>query len=565
MSRLLWQGLRISPGVISAVLLLSSPAIAQELATESFSNTQETGRDSFSESSLSSLNTAPSTDSTDNLLKQLDQYSQVNLSLQSDPLELINSVDELSDVRPTDWAYSALRGLAERYGCLLGYQDGTYRGNRAMTRYEFAAGLDECMNVMQRLIEDATSEIGSGDLDVIARLQEEFAAELATMRARVDGLEVRTAELEANQFSTTTKLKGEAIFALVDAFGESGDTINGGEDVETAFGYRVRMNFDTSFTGKDRLRTRLQALNVPPLDDATGTRMTRLGFDGSESSQFTLNRLDYRFPLSDKARLNIGAQGFSPHRFASVTNPLLASSGSGALSRFARRNPLIFRTPSGGGIGLEYKLSDALMLDLGYFAGDAESPTPKNGLFNGAYSAFAQATITPTENIELSLSYVNSYHPGGGVNLTGSTGSSLARRPFGNVATSANHFAVGASVDLNPVVISGWGGFLTAEAQDGPRQDDNADIWTWMVNFGVPDVGKKGSVLALVVGQPPKLTDVDGGDTDPDTSLHFEALYRYPIAKKIAITPGVIVITNPEHNSDNETIVVGTVRTTFKF
>ncbi|NER36899.1 MAG: iron uptake porin [Oscillatoria sp. SIO1A7] len=506
------------------------------------------------------------TDETTDILQQVEEYNPVNLTLQqSDPLIRINSVDELSDVRPTDWAYSALRGLAERYGCLLGYQDGTYRGNRAMTRYEFAAGLDECMNVMQRLIEGAVSEIGSGDLDVIARLQEEFAAELATMRARVDGLEVRTAELEANQFSTTTKLKGEAIFALVDAFGEGGEDINGGEDVETAFGYRVRMNFDTSFTGKDRLRTRLQALNVPPLDDATGTRMARLGFDGNESSQFTVHRLDYRFPLSDKARLNIGAVGFQSNRFASVTNPLLASSGSGALSRFARRNPLIHRTPSGAGIGLEYKLSDALTLDLGYFAGDAESPTPKNGLFNGAYSAFAQASIEPTENIELSLSYVNSYHPGGGVNLTGSTGSSNARRPFGNDATSANRFAVGASVDLNPVVISGWGGFVTAEAQDGPRQDDSADIWTWMVNVGVPDVGKKGSLFALVVGQPPKLTDVDGGEQDPDTSLHFEAMYRYPIAKKIAITPGVIVITNPEHNSDNETIVVGTVRTTFKF
>ena len=509
------------------------------------------------------------TDQTTEILQQVEEYNPVNLSLQeSDPLIRINSVNQLSDVRPTDWAYSALRGLASRYGCLLGYRDGTYRGNRAMTRYEFAAGLDECMNVMQRLIEEATSEIGSGDLDVIARLQEEFAAELATLRARVDGLEVRTAELEANQFSTTTKLKGEAIFALVDAFGsrDNDATINGGEDVETAFGYRVRLNFDTSFTGEDRLRTRLQARNVPPLDDATGTRMARLGFDGSESSQFTLHRLDYRFPLSDKARLNIGASQFQSNRFASVTNPLLESSGSGALSRFARRNPLIHRTPSGAGIGLEYELSDALMLDLGYFAGGCpRCPTPKNGLFNGAYSAFAQATITPTENIELSLSYVNSYHPGGGVNLTGSTGSSNARRPFGNVATSANHFGVGASVNLNPVTISGWGGFLSAEAEDGPRQEDSASIWNWMVNVGIPDVGKDGSLFALVVGQPPKLTDVDNGQGDSDTSIHFEALYRYPLSKKIAITPGIILITNPEHNSNNDSIVVGTVRTTFKF
>jgi len=47
-------------------------------------------------------------------------------------------------------------------------------------------------------------------------LQEEFAAELATLRGRVDTLEARSAELEANQFSTTTKLTGEVIAAVAD-------------------------------------------------------------------------------------------------------------------------------------------------------------------------------------------------------------------------------------------------------------------------------------------------------------------------------------------------------------
>jgi len=51
-------------------------------------------------------------------------------------------------------------------------------------------------------------------------LQEEFAAELATLRGRVDTLEARSAELEANQFSTTTKLTGEVIAAVADVFGD---------------------------------------------------------------------------------------------------------------------------------------------------------------------------------------------------------------------------------------------------------------------------------------------------------------------------------------------------------
>jgi hypothetical protein len=54
----------------------------------------------------------------------------------------VTSVTQLSDVQPTDWAYEALRSLVERYGCIAGYPGGTFRGNRSMSRYEFAAGLN---------------------------------------------------------------------------------------------------------------------------------------------------------------------------------------------------------------------------------------------------------------------------------------------------------------------------------------------------------------------------------------------------------------------------------------
>lgn len=52
----------------------------------------------------------------------------------------VTSVSELSDVQPTDWAFQALQSLVERYGAIAGYPNGTFRGNRALTRYKFAAG-----------------------------------------------------------------------------------------------------------------------------------------------------------------------------------------------------------------------------------------------------------------------------------------------------------------------------------------------------------------------------------------------------------------------------------------
>ncbi|MCT0249820.1 S-layer homology domain-containing protein, partial [Synechococcus sp. CS-197] len=51
-----------------------------------------------------------------------------------DSLEQVTSITQFSDVYPTDWAYQALSNLIERYGCVAGYPNGTYRGNRAMTR-----------------------------------------------------------------------------------------------------------------------------------------------------------------------------------------------------------------------------------------------------------------------------------------------------------------------------------------------------------------------------------------------------------------------------------------------
>jgi hypothetical protein len=74
----------------------------------------------------------------------------------------------------------------------------------------------------------------------------------------------------------------------------------------------------------------------------------------------------------------------------------------------------------------------------------------------------------------------------------------------------------------------------------------------------------------IVIGQPPKLLSNDfqlaGQDyDDPGTSLHLEAFYRLPINEQIAVTFGVLTITHPEHNDNNDALYVGTVRTIFSF
>ena len=114
--------------------------------------------------------------------------------------EQVTSISQFSDVYPTDWAYQALANLVERYGCVAGYPNGTFQGNRALSRYEAAALLNACL--------DRVTEI----TDEVRRLMKAFEKELAIVKARVDGLEAAVGELEATQFSTTTKLKGKVRF-----------------------------------------------------------------------------------------------------------------------------------------------------------------------------------------------------------------------------------------------------------------------------------------------------------------------------------------------------------------
>ena len=49
--------------------------------------------------------------------------------------EQVTSISQLSDVKPTDWAYQALSNLIDRYGCVAGYPDRTYKAVRSMTRF----------------------------------------------------------------------------------------------------------------------------------------------------------------------------------------------------------------------------------------------------------------------------------------------------------------------------------------------------------------------------------------------------------------------------------------------
>lgn len=491
----------------------------------------------------------------------------------------VTSVSQLSDVRPSDWAFQALQSLVERYGCIVGYPDKTYRGNRAISRYEFAAGLNACMDRINELIASATSDlVRKEDLLSLQRMQEEFAAELATWQGRVDALEVRTATLERQQFSTTTKLQGEVLVVGADTFGDRANNTSPDDtddDTQAFLGYRVRLALPTSFTGKDQLFIRLAANNIPILTVPTGTAMTRFTFDKSAfpDGSLYLDSLNYRFPLGDKAIVWIGTRQLQPVAYASNSNPLVGGS-NGAVSRFAAHNPTIFRPGfDGAGAALAYQFNRQFRLSLAYTADDTQANVPESGrgIFNGNNLAFAQLTFNPTPTIETAFSYGRKYFGSNtGFNLTGGTGSAFARNPFQLNATISDNFGFQFNWRATPnFQLGGWFGYTLAHQVRGG--DSDATILNGAVFLAFPDLFAKGNVGGIVVGVPPKAVSNDyrspGGAKreDPDTSLHLEAFYTFRVTNGISITPDFYLITKPEHNDANEPIWVGAIRTTFSF
>jgi len=228
-----WYYLGLGLAALTCPLLLTSTTLANEFPPPGTAIEQET---------ITPEQPIPT-------WEELSQDSQENSAM-----EQVTSVSQLSDVRPNDWAYQALQSLVERYGCIAGYPDGTYRGDRTLTRYEFAVGLNACINRITIRIANSTATdlVNREDLAKLQRLQEEFSEELIALKGQLNNLEARTTTLETRQFSTTTEFEGEVIIAVVGAAGgEKADGSGESVDDNLTLSNRVRLAFETSFTGED--------------------------------------------------------------------------------------------------------------------------------------------------------------------------------------------------------------------------------------------------------------------------------------------------------------------------
>lgn len=482
----------------------------------------------------------------------------------------VSSVSQLSDVQPTDWAFGALQSLIERYEVIAGYPDGTYRGNRAMSRYEFAAGINAALERVNELIATGfETQVSREDLLTLQRLQQEFAAELASLRGRVDTLEAHTAEIEANQFSTTTKLTG-LVVAAVTGGTFSGDHIIDPKGVEIAnnqpnatIAYRASLNLNTSFRGTDLLLVRLEVGSARAGDNAAGYLDPNFGsvldfsYRSAIDDKFLLTRLYYSFTPFKDLRVILGPTITAPDF---VDTNSYANLGFLDFSTLALTNNYIALPVLnlGAGAFVEWKpQSGPFTVRAVYVAGDPANPDPKTQSY--------RASVSPLINLLYSKGDGKSGFFGSPnqttVELEYAPSKAFAVRLLysgGNLFDDrfdvfGANFELALSQHLAIFGRYGYGSYTNTDFGDiNPNY--------WMAGVAFRDLFVPGALAGIAAGQPFIESAVGNA-----TQTNIEAFYNFPISDHIRITPVVQVITHPANQESNGTIVTGTLRTSLSF
>ena len=464
--------------------------------------------------------------------------------LEADPMEQVTSVAQLKDVRPSDWAFQALQTLVERYGVIAGYPDGTFRGNRAMTRNEFAAGLAAVLTIIdERLLVNPTDGTARNDLATIRRLQTSYGLAGEDLRKRMANLEQRNVRLENQNFSPTTKLKIQSLNIFTDGNGSTSRLI-----------YRTRLDLVTSFDGRDRLVTQLQggnnendAVAIAQLRDnpinllgTNGLIADGGGIDGvGVPRTLQVRKLYYQFAPIANLQVAVGT-ALPPSDFIDH-NDFANQSGLNFISSFFSNNPLIIQNqidrPGGAGAAVIWQLKDNFRLRALYATADANNPT--QGLFDNRKQASLEAEYVWQNRLTLKLQYTNATINGSAINAGGINAEWAITRQFGVFGRYGRATYRGFNTDLG--------------------RDLNLDPKTWAAGFAIRNFLIPGSKAGFALGQPLIDKGLNGA-----TQTNFEGYFGLALNDHINFIPSFIAVANP-NNRRAATIFQWALRMIFEF
>lgn len=482
--------------------------------------------------------------------------------------ELI-SADGIGDVQPGDWAYQALAELGRQHGCraatdLVGERN--LAPARPLTRAEAAALLQTCLPSVQR------------PTDASQRLLALFADELAQLKGREQQVSRTLEQLSAQAFSATTRLSIESFWvaggnsysgnAINTATNTYAIPVNGSNDNYrlpngVSFNYDVRLNFSTSWTGKDLLYTRLRSGNFFPssgFGNYPNLNMAILDAAYGSSSIVLIDRLYYRFPIGNSVSVMVGPRlrnteilGFRPQAYDGILD-FFTLAGA----------PTVYNKANGAGAGFSWKQS--VPKGRPYWIGAISYVAELGNVGDPAYGSLFSANGANNVNLQLGGRGNNWALAAGyryGTCLTDSrSGTALVMAigtlycnwyAPGNNASSHSISLGGYWQPMNngwwPAISLGWGYSSwnqSAELVSDPR--DSAVVsatqsWAAMVQWN--NVAGRGNAAGLAVGQGTMATALRSGATPADSNFAFEGWYRFRVSDAISITPALFYLSNP--------------------
>lgn len=462
----------------------------------------------------------------------------------ADPMGQVTSVAQLGDVRPSDWAFQALQTLVERYGIIAGYPDGKFRGNQAMTRNEFAAALAAVfIFVEDRVLLNPSDGTARNDLATVRRLQTAYGSAAAELRKRMTNLEQRNAQLETDNFAATTKMNVQSLQILSDGTGSASRLI-----------FRTRLNLVTSFAGRDRLVTQIQAGNNE--GDAVTIAQTRRdqlnllgtngiivdggGVDGvGIARSLQVRKLYYLFEPLPNLQVAVGT-ALPPSDFID-RNILANQSGVNFVSSFFSNNPLIIQNqidrPGGAGAAVIWQVQDKLTLRALYAGADASNP--RQGLFADRKQASLEAEYVLENQLTLKLQYTNAVINGSSINAGAINAEWALNRQFGVFG----RYGIGT-----------YRGFNNALGRDL-----SLDPKTWALGFAVRNFLIPGSKAGFAFGQPFIDKTLNGA-----TQTNFEGYFGLALNDHINFIPSFMAVSNP-NNRRAATVFQWALRMVFEF
>ncbi len=508
--------------------------------------------------------------------------------------EQVTSVSQFSDVKPTDWAYQALSNLVDRYGCVAGYPSGTFKGGQAMTRYEAAALLNACL--------DRVSE----QTDELKRLMAEFDKELTVLRGRVDGLEKKVGVLEAQQFSTTTKLSGLATM-VVGGNTFSGSAINSAANTATSrnaytgvnsnvalynaisFNYDLQLSLDTSFSGKDLLRTVLRAGNF---------RNTRFGGEPhslgnlselevayqepSGANVVGLYKLFYQLPIGSGFTATVGPRVGQEDMLAlwpsvypsdTILNVMTVNGAPAAYSKNLGAGAGLWWQQRGWSVSANYVAFNGMMGSPTTAAAQTNGASTGGGGIGNKNSGATGSVQLAYQQEQWGLAAIYTYLQPYGSFIPATTPTVHSSLDHDRAAQTN---ALGLSAYWQPLTSGwlpslslGWGLNSTSYSTAKAAGQSVATSQSWMVGLQWTDVLAKGNDVGIAVAQPVFATAMTGGITPSDGNFVWEWWTKIQVTDTISVTPALIYLSRPlgmRTPTDNTLSQFGAlVKTTFKF